>query len=84
MTVEENLRVGAYTLPHTGELSSKYEKIYNYFSPLKYLRGKIAGYLSGGEQQMLAIGRALMTTPTLLIVDEASLGLAPLLTREIF
>jgi branched-chain amino acid transport system ATP-binding protein len=84
MTVEENLRVGAYPLPRAAELLPKYEKIYAYFPQLRILKRKIAGYLSGGEQQMLAIGRALMATPTLLIVDEASLGLAPVVTREIF
>lgn len=84
MTVEENLRAGAYTLPRNRDWRAPFEKIYSYFPTLAARQKQLAGYLSGGEQQMLSIGRALMTTPTLLICDEPSLGLAPLLVEEIF
>ncbi len=82
MTVEENLRVGAYVLPRRHIL--KYEKVYSYFPSLEPKRKQIAGYLSGGEQQMLAVGRAIMTTLIILLLDEPSLGLAPRLVDEIF
>ena len=83
LTVEENLRCGAYTQPGRN-FSTDLEKVYGYFPRLKERRQQLAGYMSGGEQQMLAIGRALMARPRLLMLDEPSLGLAPLLVEEIF
>ena len=83
LTVEENLRCGAYTRPRS-ELAPGMERVYEYFPRLKERRRQVAGYMSGGEQQMLAIGRALMARPRLLLLDEPSLGLAPLLVEEIF
>lgn len=83
LTVEENLRCGAFTRPR-GEFSEGMDKVYSYFPRLKERRRQVAGYMSGGEQQMLAIGRAIMAKPKLLLLDEPSLGLAPLLVEEIF
>ena len=84
LTVEENLRAGAYTRKDKHNVKSDMEMVYSYFPRLKELRNRVAGYLSGGEQQMLAIGRALMARPKLMLLDEPSLGLAPLLVKEIF
>jgi len=84
LTVEENLRCGAYTRRDTKGLRDDYERVYGYFPRLKERRRQLAGYLSGGEQQMLAIGRALMARPRLMLLDEPSLGLSPLLVKEIF
>jgi branched-chain amino acid transport system ATP-binding protein len=84
LTTEENLRVGAYTRGLAANLADDLELVYGYFPPLKERRRQVAGYLSGGEQQMLAIGRALMTRPKLMMLDEPSLGLAPRLVTEIF
>ncbi|MCS6881958.1 MAG: ABC transporter ATP-binding protein [Oscillochloridaceae bacterium] len=83
LTVEENLRAGAYTRGRGG-FAQDLELVYSYFPRLKERRHQTAGFLSGGEQQMLAIGRALMARPRLIMLDEPSLGLAPLLVEEIF
>jgi branched-chain amino acid transport system ATP-binding protein len=83
LTTEENLRAGAYTRGFSG-LDAGLDLVYGYFPQLKQRRRQAAGYLSGGEQQMLAIGRALMTQPKLMMLDEPSLGLAPRLVVEIF
>jgi len=84
LTVEENLRVGAYIAGNGARLRRDLDMVYGYFPLLKELHGQTSGYLSGGEQQMLVVGRALMAHPKLMLVDEASLGLAPLLVDEIF
>ncbi|WP_120495911.1 ABC transporter ATP-binding protein [Kiloniella sp. EL199] len=82
MTVIENLRLGAFTQPQKN-VAEDMEKVFNYFPRLKERTG-LAGYLSGGEQQMLAIGRALMARPDLIMMDEPSMGLSPLLVKEVF
>lgn len=84
LTVEENLMAGAYTRKDRKNLKGDIEKIYEYFPKLHALQNRKAGFLSGGEQQMLAIGRGLMAKPKLLLLDEPSLGIAPLLVEEIF
>lgn len=84
LTVEDNLLSGAYTRKDRGRLKQDMDMVYSYFPPLKARINNTAGYLSGGEQQMLAIGRALMAKPKLMMLDEPSLGLAPMLVREIF
>jgi len=84
LTAEENLRAGAYTRHGDGSLDDDLELVFGYFPPLADRRRQDAGYLSGGEQQMLAMGRALMARPRLLMLDEPSLGLAPKLVGEIF
>ena len=83
MTVEENLQMGAYTRSGGG-IDEDLEKVYTYFPRLMERRRQIAGTLSGGEQQMLAMGRALMSRPKLLMLDEPSMGLAPILVEQIF
>ena len=83
LTVEENLRAGAYTVTSRQKISEAHERVVSLFPVLASRSRSTAGYLSGGEQQMLAIGRALMTSPKLLVLDEPSLGLAPLLVQQI-
>jgi len=82
LTVEENLRAGAYTVTSRQKISEAHDRVVSLFPVLASRSRSIAGYLSGGEQQMLAIGRALMTSPRLLVLDEPSLGLAPLLVQQ--
>jgi branched-chain amino acid transport system ATP-binding protein len=84
LTTEENLRLGAYTRKDKGSIASDFERIYGFFPRLKERRHQQAGTLSGGEQQMLAVSRALMLRPKLLLLDEPSFGLAPLIVNEIF
>jgi len=84
LTVEENLLAGALVRPNSPEIRRDIDQVYHYFPRLKDLRRKVSGYLSGGEQQMLVIGRGLMGRPSLMLLDEPSLGLAPLLVAEIF
>ncbi|MCI6269124.1 MAG: ABC transporter ATP-binding protein [Candidatus Ventricola sp.] len=83
MTVRENLEMGGYTRP-AGEISASLDDVFERFPRLKERHRQIAGTLSGGEQQMLAMGRALMSKPRLLMLDEPSMGLAPLLVEQIF
>ena len=82
MTVQENLEMGAYT--QGGGIAGDLERVYQYFPRLKERQKQIAGTLSGGEQQMLAMGRALMSHPKVLMLDEPSMGLAPILVEQIF
>jgi branched-chain amino acid transport system ATP-binding protein len=84
LTTEENLQVGAFARKDRRAVKTDLEMVYNYFPRLKQLRKNIAGYLSGGEQQMLVIGRSMMARPNLMMLDEPSLGLAPLMVNEIY
>ena len=84
LTVEENLLTGAYTRNNNKEVKDDLERVYNYFPRLRDRRTSLAGYTSGGEQQMIAIGRALMAHPTMILLDEPSMGLAPQLVKQIF
>jgi branched-chain amino acid transport system ATP-binding protein len=84
LTVEENLILGAYTIDNKEEIKNNMNEVYNIFPRLKERHWQKAGTLSGGEQQMLAVGRALMVKPKVLMMDEPSLGLAPILVKEIF
>ena len=83
MTVEDNLRTGATTNKDSGNVKDNYDRVMEMFPVLASRRKDTAGYLSGGEQQMLAIGRAMMANPSLMILDEPSLGLAPMLVQQI-
>jgi len=83
LTVEENLIAGGYT-QKSSALSNNLERVFHYFPRLRERRRQVSGYMSGGEQQMLAIGRALMAAPKMVLLDEPSLGLSPLLVKEIF
>jgi branched-chain amino acid transport system ATP-binding protein len=84
LSVEENLRLGAYTRRDKAGVAADFERMYAYFPRLKERRRQQAGLLSGGEQQMLAVSRALMLRPRLLLLDEPSFGLAPLIVQELF
>ncbi len=84
LTVEQNLKVGAHMRKHGRSIRSGLDMVYSYFPRLKEKRNEIAGFVSGGEQQMTVVGRALMTSPKLMLLDEPSMGLAPMLIREIF
>ena len=84
MTVEENLYMGAYIEKDRRKIADNLEMVYSHFPRLKERRKQLAGTLSGGEQQMLATGRALMTNPGIVLMDEPSMGLSPLLVKEIF
>jgi branched-chain amino acid transport system ATP-binding protein len=84
MTVRENLDLGAYLRRDTSEINSDIDRVYDLFPRLKERERKKAGTMSGGEQQMLAIGRALMARPTLLLLDEPSMGIAPILVERIY
>ena len=83
MTVREHLEVGAFTRRDAGGITEDLDRVFHYFPRLRERKGQLAGTLSGGEQQMLAIGRALMSRPKLLMFDEPSLGLAPMLVEQI-
>ena len=84
MTVEENLQMGGYTKKNQENLQEILKEVYEKFPRLKERRKQLAGTLSGGEQQMLAVGRALMGSPSIILMDEPSMGLSPLLVKEIF
>lgn len=84
LSVEENLRVGARARRHSGSLKQDLETIYSYFPRLRSLGRAVAGYCSGGEQQMISIGRALISRPKVMLLDEPSMGLSPILVRDIF
>ncbi len=84
LSVEENLLVGAYRRNDRAGIKRDIEMVFDYFPKVKNLRRRTSGYLSGGEQQMLVIGRALMSSPKLMLLDEPSLGLAPLMVQEIY
>ncbi len=84
LTVNENLSLGAYTAKDKAQIEQDREMVFSYFPVLKERRGQEAGTLSGGQQQMLAIGRGLMASPKIMLLDEPSLGLSPLLVQEIF
>jgi branched-chain amino acid transport system ATP-binding protein len=84
MTVQENLEMGAFSRTDRGSINSSFERVFTLFPRLRERRTQVAGTLSGGEQQMLATGRAMMTNPRILLMDEPSMGLAPVLVEAIF
>lgn len=84
MSVQENLEMGAYSLKDTSYVAEDLDKVYTYFPRLKERRRQLAGTLSGGEQQMVAMGRAMMSRPNTILMDEPSMGLSPKLVKEIF
>jgi branched-chain amino acid transport system ATP-binding protein len=84
LTIEENLAMGAYIRSDRGQIAADIERVYQLFPRLKERRRQTAGTLSGGEQQMLAMGRAMMSRPKLLLLDEPSMGLAPLMVQKVF
>jgi branched-chain amino acid transport system ATP-binding protein len=84
LTIEENLLTGSYTRKDKGEIAANLDKVYTYFPRLKTRRSSQAAYTSGGEQQMCAIGRAIMTNPSMVLLDEPSMGLAPQIVEEVF
>lgn len=84
LTVEENLMGGSLIRKDRSKVRQDLEKVYGYFPQLRHLKGSTSGYLSGGEQQMMVTGRALMSSPKLMLLDEPSMGLSPLLVKEIF
>jgi branched-chain amino acid transport system ATP-binding protein len=84
LSIEENLMAGAYTRSSKAEIANNLEKVYSYFPRLKTRRSSQAAYTSGGEQQMCAIGRALMANPSMVLLDEPSMGLAPQIVEEVF
>jgi branched-chain amino acid transport system ATP-binding protein len=84
LTVEENIKVGAYSRNDTLKIKQDMQNVYQYFPILKEMRHRVSGYLSGGERQMLVMGRGLMARPKLMLLDEPSLGLSPSMVKEIF
>jgi branched-chain amino acid transport system ATP-binding protein len=84
LTVEQNLKIGAQFCSGSAEIQQALERVFDYFPRLRALNKRVSGYLSGGERQMLVIGRALMARPRIMLLDEPSLGLSPMLVKEIF